>query len=76
MAGRLSSWRQVVRALLAVTNLAEVEYNQVSCFAFHSIYRSDASFPIQVAMVSRHARTVSKTSMVCLLFPKIVLEWL
>ncbi len=45
--------------------------NQVPWYAFQSMSGFDASFLLQVAIVSRHTRTVYKTRMVCLLFPEI-----
>ncbi len=60
-----------MRAILVAANCADREYDQESWCALHSISRFDASFPMQVAMVLRQVRTVYKTSIVCLLFPKI-----
>ncbi len=60
-----------MRALLAAANCIDVECNQESWQAFCSMSWFNASFPMIVAMVSRHARTVNEMSVVCLLFPKI-----
>ncbi len=60
-----------MRALLAMANCADVEYNQASCCAHRCMSGFDACFPRHVAKVSRHTRTVYKTRIVCLLFPKI-----
>ncbi len=64
VAVRSSNWRQVVRALLAMAYCVKVECNQVSWSAFHRMSGFDASFSMQVAMVSRHARTIYETSVV------------
>ncbi len=61
-----------MRTLLATANCTEVECNQESWCAFHSMSGFDASFPIHLATVSRQARTMYKTSVVCLLFPNIL----
>ncbi len=67
----LSSCRVVVRALLAAANRADLEHNQFSWHAFHSMSGLDAFFLMHVAMVLRHVRTVYNTRRVCSLCPKI-----
>ncbi len=52
----------------AAANREEVECVQV-WRAFQSMSGFDASLPMQQAMVSRQARTVYETMVVCLLFP-------
>ncbi len=67
----LSCWRVVLRALLAAANHADVECNQFSWCVSHSMSGLDAFFPMHVAIVLRHARTMCKTRRVCLLCPMI-----
>ncbi len=67
-----SCWMVVLRALLALANCTDVECDQASCSVFKSMSGFDASFPRHIAIVSRHARTVYKTWIVCSLFPNIV----
>ncbi len=67
----LSSCRVVVKALLAAANWADLEDNQSSWHTFCNMSGLDASFPMYVAMVSRHARTVYNMRRVYLLCPEI-----
>ncbi len=68
----LSSCIFVVRALFTAANQADFEDNRLSWCACHSMSWLDASFPIHVAMVSRHERTIYKTRRVCSLCPVMV----
>ncbi len=71
MVVRLSWWRQVARALSDMAKQVEGNFNQESWRAYWSMSGLEASFPMQAAMVLRHMRTVYKTRVVCLLFPKM-----
>ncbi len=58
MAVFLSSYRVKVRVLLAAVNQADLEDDQSSWHALHNMSGLDTLFPMPVAMVSRHARTM------------------
>ncbi len=56
----LRCWRVVLMVLLAVSNHADVEHDQFSWCAFCSLSMLDASFPVHVTILLRHARTVKE----------------